>query len=417
MELTINQRILLNTLLDKYERSKTHDGTNLVSQTFAVAPSAVWNEYNSDFADIESVKDFETEMHYLQSQGLILIREKAGAIIKLTACNEKLEEYYKLLGRIRKKEILQAQIAFYKQWCDRENAVITYYCREQLERLTTGRKAAYTLEQTEDILRIIDFLSGNREELMERELSILLFGDSKIFQSKYRNKVCKILKTYVDFSEKLDGVDDEREQEKIILEEFGIYTNPDYVYLKGNINIILENGQKYLVSSAPLALSSAMIKKMSAITVETPNIVTIENLTSFHRIHQTDCTCIYLAGYHNSEKQQLLKRIHMENPDKKWFHFGDIDPDGFYILEHLIRGTGIQFTPLFMGIKELKKYGDYCKKLTDNDCVKAGNLMLDGRYTEILQYMLKYNCKLEQEIVSLKMGKSNRLKQAAKLES
>ena len=107
----------------------------------------------------------------------------------------------------------------------------------------------------------------------------------------------------------------------------------------------------------------------------------------------------------------------MENPDKKWFHFGDIDPDGFYILEHLIRGTGIQFTPLFMGIKELKKYGDYCKKLTDNDCVKAGNLMLDGRYTEILQYMLKYNCKLEQEIVSLKMGKSNRLKQAAKLES
>ena len=126
MELTINQRILLNTLLDKYERSKTHDGTNLVSQTFAVAPSAVWNEYNSDFADIESVKDFETEMHYLQSQGLILIQEKAGAIIKLTACNEKLEEYYKLLGRIRKKEILQAQIAFYKQWCDRENAVITY---------------------------------------------------------------------------------------------------------------------------------------------------------------------------------------------------------------------------------------------------------------------------------------------------
>ena len=44
MKLTVNQKKLLNALLDKYERSKTYEGTNLVSQNFAVEPVAIWPE-------------------------------------------------------------------------------------------------------------------------------------------------------------------------------------------------------------------------------------------------------------------------------------------------------------------------------------------------------------------------------------
>ena len=54
-----------------------------------------------------------------------------------------------------------------------------------------------------------------------------------------------MIRTYMDFEEKLTGIDDIREQEKVILEEFKIYANPSYVYLKGQITISLEGGKKF----------------------------------------------------------------------------------------------------------------------------------------------------------------------------
>lgn len=406
MEVTISQRKLLNALLDKYERSKTHEGNNLVSQNFSVDPVVIWPEYVSDFANIEQVKDFETDMYQLQSIGLITIREKNGVITKLIACSDKLADYYNLLQRRRKKDIVQEQIVFFEQWGKKGNPLIHSFCNEQIERIVAGKKPTYTIEVSEKLLQILEFILENNDELLERELSILLLADSKAFEEKYRNKICKMLRTYMDFEEKLTGIDDVREQEKVILEEFKIYTNPSYVYLKGQITISLEDGKKISIDSAPMAVSSDLLKKMVSITIEGEKVVTVENLTSFHRVNDENCAYIYLAGYHNSEKQMLLKRINTENPNKTWFHFGDIDPDGFYILEHLRKGTGIDFTPLYMSTKELKAYDKYCKSLNNNDRVKAKNLIQSGHYTEVLQYMLENNCKLEQEIISFSCGRT-----------
>jgi hypothetical protein len=403
MKFTVNQKKLLNALLDKYERSRTYDGTNIVTQNFAVNPAVIWQDYVSDFADVEQVNDFETEMRYLQSAGLIIVREKDGAITKLVACNDKLAEYYDLLQRKELKDAVNEEIAFFKKWEKKGNSLINLFCHEQLERLEFGKKPTYTHEMCENLLRIIEFLLSNTEELLERELSVLLLSDSKMFEQKYRNKVCKILCTYMDFSEKLEGIDDAREREKIILEEFKIYANPSYVYLKGRLVLCLKDGNTIQIDSEPMALSSGVIKKIASITIKGNDIVTVENLTSFHRVNDENCTYIYLAGYHNSEKQSLLRRISKENPNKNWYHFGDIDPDGFYILEHLIKGTGINFMPMYMSVEMLKKYAQHCKPLSSQDKVKAENLIAKGKYSETLRYMIENNCKLEQEIISFSL--------------
>ena len=70
-------------------------------------------------------------------------------------------------------------------------------------------------------------------------------------------------------------------------------------------------------------------------------------------------------------------------------------------MEHLRKGTGIDFEPLYMNVFELTKYAQYCKELTDKDRVKADNLIVQEKYVEVLQYMLNNNCKLEQEIISI----------------
>jgi hypothetical protein len=130
--------------------------------------------------------------------------------------------------------------------------------------------------------------------------------------------------------------------------------------------------------------------------------VTVENLTSFNRVKADNTFFIYLAGYHNTAKQAFIQKIAKSNPDKNWFHFGDIDPDGFYILEHLKNKTGIDFKPLCMSADELKKYKDYCKPLEENDVKKAQSLIDKGFFIDEMRYMLGNNVKLEQEVVSWK---------------
>lgn len=113
------------------------------------------------------------------------------------------------------------------------------------------------------MLRILEFICTNKEEILERELSMMILDGSKEFEDHYRTRVCKVLSKYLDFSELLEGIDDTRERQKIILEEFQIYTNPSYIYLKGNIEIQLENGQRIRIGDAPIALSSELIQKMN----------------------------------------------------------------------------------------------------------------------------------------------------------
>ena len=130
--------------------------------------------------------------------------------------------------------------------------------------------------------------------------------------------------------------------------------------------------------------------------------MTVENLTSFNRIKDSETFFIFLSGYHNSAKQNFLQKIFQQNSSKDYYHFGDIDPDGFFILDNLSTKTNIDFKPYKMGISELEKYAAFSKSLEENDITKAKSLIEKGMYVEIMNYMLEKNIKLEQEIISWK---------------
>lgn len=83
-----------------------------------------------------------------------------------------------------------------------------------------------------------------------------------------------------------------------------------------------------------------------------------------------------------------------------FYHFGDIDPDGFLILEHLKRDTGIGFKPYRMGIQQLDQYAKFARPLEKNDVTKAENMLDAGIYPDEMKYMLEQGRKLEQEIIS-----------------
>lgn len=408
MTLSDYQNKILEKLLDKYERSKQpYDSTEKL-RAIMIKPADIYKDYDSDYSDIDEQSEFETDISELVNEEYITIRRKEKIISRIVLNVDSLDKIYILMKREPRKSAIQNEINLYKEWIGK-NELINRYCTHQIELLESGKKAKYEIKVAENLLRLLEFVLSNRQMILERELSIAVFGDTKIYEKEYRNKLLYILKTYGNYNDLISEIEEEKDNEKeereeiehSILEELNIYSNPKYVYFKGCAEITFEDGNSYKLSSdIPIALPMDKLNTIKSFVIGDSAIMTVENLASYNRIYEKDYFVIYLAGYHNIAKQSLIKLIASQNDVKEWYHFGDIDPDGFLILENLKKKTGINFKPVYMSINELKKYEKYTKKLEDNDTTKAQGLINKGLYVDIMEYMLKNNVKLEQEIVS-----------------
>lgn len=397
-----NQERVLQILLDQYEKSKTYTGDNVKKQTFSVAPEKICSNYYDSFADIGEIEDFERDMQELSDKALVKLTLQDGEIRRIAAIEEKIPEYYWILGREEKRELLVRERKLYESYVGK-HPTLDRFCRQQIARLERGNKAEYPLKRAEELLKLATRILENQEEILERELSISLFGDSKVFGDSCRVAVCNILEKNGDYGEKLYGITNAREKELIILGEHNIHANPSYIYLRGHGEVVLGNGNTLRITpDYPIALSAQAVEGMTGARILCRAVMTVENLTTFHRMQSEEVFYIFLSGYHNTLKQYVIKRLAEENPGLKWYHFGDLDPDGFFILEHLKRGTGIALEAFHMGIEDLAKYRDFGKSLEENDRKKAETLMTRGLYRKELAYMLQEDIKLEQEIISWK---------------
>ncbi len=401
------QKQILQKLLTKYESSKTYQGENSVNQSFSIKPTDVFKEYEKDSADIDAIEDFEKQCNLLESEKFITIFWKYDRIAKITALStvENWNAIRNLLGVKDKKARLSEEINFYAAFCASSDTdeIIKDFCKQQTERLETGKEAQFAQEDAKKIIELLSFILRNENEILERELSISVLANSKLWEEKYKKKVLKILRQNERFLSLAENCNDEKEANKIILEECNIFSNPSYVYFKGDGSINFDDqGQIKLLPDIPLALSSASLSKITSFEINNSKIMTVENLTSFNRIKDSETFFIFLSGYHNSAKQIFLNKIYRQNPKKDYYHFGDIDPDGFFILDNLRSKTQIDFKAYKMGIKELQEYDSYTKSLEENDLKKAESLLVKEKYGEIMEYMLKHKVKLEQEIISWK---------------
>ena len=440
--LTGRQRQVLEQLLDQYERSRTYKGENQVRQSFSLSPARVYEPYEDNYTSVQDIEAFEAEMRALQEMGLVSLVWKSNAIARISAVQTEWNRYYAYLSRRPLAETVAEQKKFYENWTGR-SAVTDAVCRQQLERIGAGKKVSYTPQEAEPILKLLVRITENRTDILERELSIAVLGDSKLFEQRYRSRICRILETCGNVRKRITDIEDKREREIALLEEYSVYANPSYVYVKGNGCFRLndtrsqacqqERGtqaeqtshlsgqnqtdrqdchcqdqqERYcqqreitLHADVPMAFASETLRNLTSVEIREGSVMTVENLTSFNRMRAQDTFLIYLAGYHNTAKQRLIRKIAQDNPNLSWMHFGDIDPDGFLILENLKKGTGLDIQPWHMGIAELEKYRKYTKPLQKNDLVKAQSLIQAGLYVNIAEYMIQHNCKLEQEIVS-----------------
>lgn len=388
-------------LLDVYENSVTYKGQNIKNQSFAIKPEKIFYEYNGDYTDQDEVNQFNREMQSLMEFEFVILDYERGmpVISKIKLNTNSINEIYSVLKREDITVKRNREIKMYTQYMGVHD-IMDAFSKSQVERLNDYKDAKYTSDIAINILKLLKYVLGNNSDIMERELSVAVLGDTKLFEKSYKSRICSIIEEYGELELDL-FVLDKKEKEKAILEEYQVFSNPSYIFFKGNVDIHYVDGNSISVTpDNPIAILSEAIARIEMIKVNSNRIVTVENLTSYNRINDNKSTFIYLSGYHNTAKQRFLKKIAENNGGVSWFHFGDIDPDGYYILKNLVEKTGIAFVPLYMDVQQLINCKQYCKPLEKNDMVKANSLLKFHFYDEVMEFMLANNCKLEQEIIS-----------------
>lgn len=389
----------MNILLDMYENSVTYKGQNIKNQSFAIKPEKIFYDYNGDYTDQDKVDYFNREIQTLKDAGYVILDYIKGipVISKIKLNINSVNEIYLVLKREDITEKRKREIEMYSQYMN-IHYIMDAFCKKQMERLNNYKDAKYKFDVAINILELLKYVLGNNSDIMERELSVAVLGDTKLFEKSYKSRICSIIEEYGELD--LSSLD-KKEKEKAILEEYQVFSNPSYIFLKGNVEIHYIDGSSISITpDNPLAILSEAITRIEIIKVNSNRIVTVENLTSYNRINDNKSTFIYLSGYHNTAKQRFLKKIAENNSGVSWFHFGDIDPDGYFILKNLVEKTGISFVPLYMDVQQLINYRQYCKPLEKNDIVKGNSLLKVNFYNEVMEFMLANNCKLEQEIIS-----------------
>ena len=395
------QEVVLNKLLDKYEKSKTFIGTNQINQSFGKKISEIFSKYNDD-AEYDLFCDINDALHKLETLQYISIIYERGDIINMVSLNvANLGEIYEFVGREPKKDendwLLDTMLSFEIKLNNNSRLkLLGEYFKVQREKISKNQKVEYyDSEKTGyvDLLTLVYELLTNESEIFVRDLSIRLFHDSKKVE-KLESKAKALLYQYGDYLDK-----------ESVFEECNVLKTPTYVCVKGKAVLMLA-GQTVDLSKlmGDIALSTESLKELESVKVIGKRVVTVENLTSFHNYgvakQEREDFVIYLGGFHNRAKREFLIKLYEQNKDKEYRHFGDIDAGGFYILEHLKRKTGIPFVSLNMDRDILEKYMEYTKKLTVNDRKRLemllGNLEKDK---EVVEFMLNNNCKLEQEAV------------------
>ena len=105
MILTKEQKNILNTLIDKYERSASFRGESKKTQHFYVKPEEIYPKY-LDEREYDLFVRLNQDIRDIKSKGYVSISEINMRVTKISLVYEKLQEVYAALERNPKRDKL-----------------------------------------------------------------------------------------------------------------------------------------------------------------------------------------------------------------------------------------------------------------------------------------------------------------------
>lgn len=379
---------ILSWLIDSHEK-KDPGSSNTRKASISIA--AKFPEYQEPLSDTHN--DIETAIHHLISWGFVQCsKNQQGYYTKVALLESALPKIYHFLHRTPKAELWETQKNLLGKFSAQSEGITARFCATMMERIVQRKDIEYglgkDLKLLEDVLLALVNIERLSKETYIRNFSEMVFRDSKRLQ----NIISPVSRILLDFG---DGVG----QKETVLAQYNLISNPGYVYIKGDWQFWC---QGRCVSTnmfrGGIAISSDALDAIDRIVVPGRTIISVENLTTYHDTKESQGAIIYLGGFMNTVRANLLKKLYAFEPDARYYHKGDLDPYGFLILENLKKKTGIPFEPLEMDLETLRHChrAGHFRPLDEADRKAIASPALI-EYQPILQYMIQHNCKIEQE--------------------
>lgn len=398
---------ILIYLVDNYRKSKKDLGGNKTNRRTQVKPEKLYRKYNANDGDFEEISKFNQTVERLTELGFVYsTKETFGTQIQcIFLVDERIQDAEQYLAERCGYVSKDMQIEKLRNLVDKyKNA--SPICEQECARLLDNiakRKVPKNIDEIDDVLRAVAFIEKNQEELYIREMSMKVYGDSKYFENVTLQSVCGMLRKYSNQDVKECELLDE------ILLFYHIAREPQKLCIKGKAIINIGRAEVDISGfSEGIEFQASDLINIKSVKLIVPNFMTIENRTSYLRYSKDDVVVFYLGGYANRYQRDFVKMVYAYNKNARYLHFGDIDAGGFWIHHNLCEITGVNFELFSMSADELenREYALCLHELSGNDRVRLQELRKSDVYEEVVQYMLRNNVKLEQEIVSLALMKS-----------
>jgi hypothetical protein len=409
------EKILINALLDKYERSTAYRTGEQSNRRILLKLYNGKGKTDFSFYDISNHDrrvDVNTVIERFADKGLVSFKwHEAGHIIEKVWLNcDQMDNAYKLAVRFPKAksvESISGQVQLFQNevksdWAKR-------YFNDVLLKAESKRDFGSSIpadnSERLDLWNLISFIDRHGElEWTERVLSTHLFSDSKRFEMALRSKLLSILRKYYD----TDKVYDNDEE---LLHQIGIAKYPEYFEFCGALTFANEHGCtdfKPLSHGGSLCIADLCTGNIMVAT-SVKKIISIENRANYieyiAKTKNNDELILYHAGQYSLSKKKFFTTINASMPKKcDWYHWGDIDLGGFSMLARLRREINPNIIPYRMSGEELICYDKYCGRISESYADKLRNLVGKPELidcADCIQYMIKKKVRLEQESMLL----------------
>ncbi len=339
--------------------------------------------------------NIENEVKEIEELGFIECIRNCEELIKIILNINKIEEIYKCLGKEKIVNLKDVNLQFLNNQLSNNNCIIAH--NYVLDTIANVKKYHFKELRDENEFQqklfAINEICKDKEEILIRNFSKKIFNDSKKFESIGESIYLPLFNKY-------------GEQQFCNFEEFcsyySIVKTPTFINLKGNVELMFRNGSKINIADFEygIGICAKDINKLDKIIVHDEELFTIENYTKYLSFYKKNATIVYLAGYHNKDKNVFLQKFYYGNKHLKYFHYGDIDYGGINIYNNLKAKSGIPFQMYNMDIETMLTHKKYWAKLTNNDQTNLKRLKEKLVEHEVLiDFMLENNCKLEQEAI------------------
>jgi hypothetical protein len=302
----------------------------------AVRRPALTDSTLSEYRELRSLKakeDFEAAMAYAQAEGAITVlrprRDPQGLIERVELID--VVKLASILGKvphaIRVQSARQTLVARLGEHPVLNDVLSSW---EKLKKIrSTGPDAAANWAMACDVIVYCRAqVALGATETPVRDASARLFKDSKRIEA-----LVPCLDVLL-----ASNVEDDARPETEVLQELGLYREPQPARLAGNIVVRRERGA-FPLDRPYGALPPSTVLGLGSMP---SRVLTIENQTTFHVWARQNCDsdvlCLYTAGMPSPAWRAMYLRLLSELPvSTQVLHWGDVDEGGFRIAAFLSR--------------------------------------------------------------------------------